>query len=167
MMIQLRQRWWTIWFVALLLPLLVGCGELLLFVEEEVVPAMNTAVAATPPATNQQPNQQPTQPEPSQIPDEIDGIPVITYDQLPPEAWATLALIHAGGPFPYNQDDSTFQNRERLLPLHPRGYYREYTVETPGARNRAARRIVAGEGGEFYYTDDHYASFWRIWNPSP
>ncbi|MCA9982332.1 MAG: ribonuclease, partial [Anaerolineales bacterium] len=65
----------------------------------------------------------------------------------------------------YNKDGSTFQNREGLLPSQPRGYYREYTVETPGSRDRGARRIVAGEGGEFYYTADHYASFARIWDP--
>jgi len=82
--------------------------------------------------------------------------------QLPPEARQTLALIRAGGPFPYPQDGKTFQNREKLLPKRERGYYREFTVKTPGARDRGARRIVAGRGGEFYYTDDHYRSFRRI-----
>ena len=81
---------------------------------------------------------------------------------LPPEARATLALIKAGGPFPYPQDGRTFGNREKLLPLRGRGYYREYTVRTPGARDRGARRIVAGRDGEFYYTADHYRSFRRI-----
>jgi ribonuclease T1 len=82
--------------------------------------------------------------------------------QLPKEARETLALIRAGGPFPYPQDGKTFQNREKLLPQRSRGYYREYTVKTPGARDRGARRIVAGNGGEFYYTADHYRSFQRI-----
>jgi ribonuclease T1 len=86
----------------------------------------------------------------------------ITVKQLPPEARQTLALVKAGGPFPYAQDGITFQNREKLLPRRERGYYREYTVKTPGARDRGARRIVAGRGGEFYYTDDHYRSFRRI-----
>ncbi|MGQ0511314.1 MAG: ribonuclease domain-containing protein [Betaproteobacteria bacterium] len=84
---------------------------------------------------------------------------------LPPEARATLALIRKGGPFPYQKDGSTFGNREGLLPRRPRGYYREFTVKTPGSRDRGARRIVAGGGrspGEFYYTDDHYRSFRRI-----
>ena len=81
---------------------------------------------------------------------------------LPPEARATLALIKAGGPFPYPQDGRVFSNRERLLPLERRGYYREYTVRTPGVRGRGARRIVAGAGGEHYYTADHYRSFKRI-----
>jgi ribonuclease T1 len=81
---------------------------------------------------------------------------------LPPEARQTLALIRAGGPFPYQRDGSVFGNREGLLPRRSRGYYREYTVRTPGARDRGARRIVAGKGGEFYYTADHYRSFRRI-----
>ena len=82
--------------------------------------------------------------------------------ELPIEARATLELIKAGGPFPYPQDHRPFGNREQLLPLKPRGYYREYTVRTPGVRDRGARRIVAGSGGEYYYTADHYRSFRRI-----
>jgi len=81
---------------------------------------------------------------------------------LPAEARQTLALIKAGGPFPYQKDGSVFGNREALLPKRERGYYREYTVKTPGAKDRGARRIVAGRGGEYYYTDDHYRSFRRI-----
>jgi len=81
---------------------------------------------------------------------------------LPREAQATLALIKAGGPFAYAKDGSVFGNRERMLPPRQRGYYREYTVRTPGARDRGARRIVAGTPGEYYYSDDHYNSFRRI-----
>ena len=83
---------------------------------------------------------------------------------LPPEAIETLALIQRGGPFPYRKDGTTFQNRERLLPTKPRDYYREYTVPTPGARDRGARRIVAGGNPPevFYYTADHYSSFRQI-----
>jgi len=81
---------------------------------------------------------------------------------LPGEARQTLELIRNNGPFPYKQDGSTFGNREKRLPLRASGYYREYTVKTPGARDRGARRIVAGNGGEFYYTEDHYRSFVRI-----
>jgi ribonuclease T1 len=86
----------------------------------------------------------------------------VALADLPPEARATLALIRAGGPFPHPQDGRSFGNRERRLPAKARGYYREYTVRTPGARDRGARRIVAGRGGEYYYTADHYRSFQRI-----
>ena len=83
---------------------------------------------------------------------------------LPPEAVATLEAIERGGPFPYDRDGTVFQNRERLLPERPRGYYREYTVITPGSRDRGARRIVAGgqPPETYYYTDDHYRSFRRV-----
>ena len=82
--------------------------------------------------------------------------------QLPPEARYTLEVIRKNGPFTYQQDGSVFRNREGLLPKRERGYYREYTVKTPGAKDRGARRIVAGRAGEFYYTEDHYRSFRRI-----
>jgi len=99
------------------------------------------------------------------------GIGWVDLRDLPREALETLNLIRAGGPFPYTQDGTVFQNRERLLPQRPRGYYTEYTVRTPGARNRAARRIVAGgdpkASGEYYYTDDHYNSFRRIREERP
>ena len=81
---------------------------------------------------------------------------------LPPEARETIALIRKGGPFPYAKDGAAFANREALLPKKARGYYREFTVKTPGGRDRGARRIVAGSGGEFYYTEDHYRSFKRV-----
>lgn len=91
----------------------------------------------------------------------------IALAQLPAEAQATHQLIRAGGPFPYSKDGVVFGNRERSLPSHPRGYYREYTVPTPRARNRGARRIVCGgkvptQPEACYYTGDHYASFSRI-----
>lgn len=82
--------------------------------------------------------------------------------ELPREARETLVLIRKGGPFPYRQDGTPFGNREKKLPPRERGYYREYTVPTPLARDRRARRIVAGRGGEYYYSDDHYNSFRRI-----
>lgn len=91
-----------------------------------------------------------------------DDLPVVYENQLPREARTTLRLIEEGGPFPYDKDGSVFQNREGLLPSERRGYYREYTVITPGEDDRGARRIVAGEEGELYYTDDHYDSFQRI-----
>ena len=90
------------------------------------------------------------------------AIGTIPAAQLPAEARETLRLIRSGGPFPYSKDGIVFGNRERLLPRKPHGYYREYTVRTPGARDRGARRIISGQAGEQYYTDDHYRSFKRI-----
>jgi ribonuclease T1 len=94
-------------------------------------------------------------------------INTVALAELPAEARNTQQLIRSGGPFPYAKDGTVFGNRERLLPRHPRGWYREYTVKTPGSRDRGARRIVCG--GEpattpqaCYYTADHYASFRRI-----
>ena len=90
----------------------------------------------------------------------------IALAELPPQGRATYALIREGGPFPYDKDGTVFGNRERLLPAHRRGYYREYTVRTPGSRNRGARRIVCGgkprTPDACYYTSDHYASFREI-----
>jgi ribonuclease T1 len=86
----------------------------------------------------------------------------VRFSDLPAQARETLALIRAGGPFPYARDGAVFGNREGQLPKRRRGYYHEYTVKTPGTRDRGARRIVAGERGELYYTDDHYRSFKRV-----
>lgn len=87
------------------------------------------------------------------------GMGTVRESQLPPEARGTLALIDKGGPFPYAKDGVVFGNFEGRLPGHQRGYYHEYTVRTPGSRDRGARRIVTGQSGETYYTDDHYNSF--------
>jgi ribonuclease T1 len=87
------------------------------------------------------------------------GLRTISPGRLPPEARETLRLIAAGGPYPYREDGVVFQNRERLLPGEPSGYYREFTVPTPGSANRGARRIIAGKNGERYYTADHYRTF--------
>jgi ribonuclease T1 len=78
---------------------------------------------------------------------------------LPPEATDTVNLIKKGGPYPYPQDDGIFSNREGVLPSCASDYYREYTVETPGSPDRGARRFVKGDGGEYFYTDDHYSTF--------
>lgn len=94
------------------------------------------------------------------------GLPEVNLDQLPREAQQTMALIREGGPFPYEKDGAVFGNYEGVLPRQKRGYYREYTVKTPRARNRGARRIISGgeprSSGEYYYTSDHYKSFRRI-----
>ena len=86
----------------------------------------------------------------------------VDLGQLPVQARDTVDLIRKGGPYPYARDGVAFRNREGQLPREKRGYYREFTVKTPGERTRGARRIIAGKGGELYYTDDHYAHFRRI-----
>ncbi|MDA3643452.1 ribonuclease [Saccharopolyspora indica] len=83
----------------------------------------------------------------------------VNLSELPPEATDTVNLIKKGGPYPYPQDGTVFQNREGILPDCETGYYREYTVETPGSDDRGARRFVVGEAGEYFYTEDHYESF--------
>jgi ribonuclease T1 len=94
----------------------------------------------------------------------IGGLPLMAATDLPKEGRDTLAQIRRGGPYPYAKDGSIFANRERALPRQPRGYYREYTVKTPGARDRGARRIICGGKQQLacYYTGDHYASFKSI-----
>ena len=91
---------------------------------------------------------------------------IVALAFLPKEGQSTLMLIKQGGPFPYAKDGAVFGNYERRLPMQKRGYYHEYTVKTPKARNRGARRIIAGgqamTSGEYYYTDDHYNSFKKI-----
>ena len=90
------------------------------------------------------------------------AVPAVSAANLPPEARQTITMIRRGGPYAYDRDGIVFNNFERLLPQKARGYYREYTVPTPGLTHRGARRIVAGGDGELYYTDDHYRSFRRI-----
>jgi ribonuclease T1 len=97
----------------------------------------------------------------SYYPDNADSAG-IKISRLPLEARDTFQLIKQGGPFPYSRDGIVFGNRERQLPKRPRGYYHEYTVKTPGARNRGARRIICGAFPECYYTEDHYQTFKRI-----
>jgi ribonuclease T1 len=94
------------------------------------------------------------------------GVLTVSVAELPRQGMETYRLIRQGGPFPHEKDGVVFGNRERLLPSQKRGYYREYTVPTPGARGRGARRIVCGgpprEPDACYYTADHYSSFRRI-----
>ncbi|MEV7418910.1 ribonuclease domain-containing protein [Streptomyces sp. NPDC089919] len=96
---------------------------------------------------------------PVRTPDWAGGLPVVRAAELPPQARDTLLLIDRGGPYPYRQDGTVFGNFERVLPRQKRGYYHEYTVRTPGSRDRGARRLVTGQGGELFYTGDHYKSF--------
>ncbi len=94
------------------------------------------------------------------------AIPSCDLSSLPSQASDTLDLIHSGGPFPYDQDGTVFQNREGILPSESTGYYHEYTVTTPGSPDRGARRLIGGGAlttpQYVYYTDDHYASFCEV-----
>lgn len=101
------------------------------------------------------------------LPGELPDAPASAVpESLPRETYDTVALVRRGGPFPHRQDGDTFGNRENRLPRKPRGYYREYTVDTPGLSHRGARRIVTGGDPPevWYYTDDHYDSF-RTFDP--
>jgi ribonuclease T1 len=95
-----------------------------------------------------------------------EALGTIAEASLPREARSTLALIRRGGPFPYSRDGVVFENRERRLPAAPRGSYHEYTVPTPGARDRGPRRLVAARDGAIYWSPDHYRTFLRV-EPSP
>ena len=100
-------------------------------------------------------------------PGDLGGAGVVALAALPEQARATHRTILAGGPFPFAKDGTVFGNRERLLPSKARGHYREYTVKTPGSRDRGARRIICGgkpatQPEACFYTEDHYASFRRI-----
>jgi ribonuclease T1 len=90
------------------------------------------------------------------------GLPTMTVATLPAPARSVLAVIDNGGPFRYRQDDTVFGNFEGLLPKRPSGYYREYTVVTPGSSDRGERRLVVGRNGDVYYTSDHYESFRQV-----
>lgn len=119
--------------------------------------ALIAAIANGPPATVLPDRPNPTAAMSSRT--APDDLGVVELAGLPDEALETIALITAGGPFPFGGDGAIFENRERLLPERPRGYYREYTVPTPGSDDRGARRIVTGRDGEMYWTTDHYDSF--------
>lgn len=99
------------------------------------------------------------------VPSWAKGMKTVPRDRLPAEARKTLDLIDKGGPFPYEKDGTVFGNYENRLPKQTRGYYREYTVPTPGARNRGARRIITGTHAERYYTGDHYETFEAVVQP--
>lgn len=137
--------------LALVLAVLVGLTGCSLDLAE---PATQPTTGATSGAVDSQAAQERVDP--------ASGLDWINEADLPPEAVEILALIDAGGPYDYDKDGSVFGNFEGLLPERQRGWYREYTVETPGLNHRGARRIVTGGEDEFYWTADHYESFERI-----
>lgn len=146
-----RYRWLLVLVAAAMLVawLVSGGGQ-------EPEPGGSTATESSP-----SPSSSPSS-SPSPGTDPESGLPYVDEASLPAEARDVLDRIDAGGPFTYpDNDDVTFENREELLPDRPVGYYREYTVET-APRVRGPRRIVTGDGGEYYWTDDHYDSFSRI-----
>jgi len=94
--------------------------------------------------------------------DPASGLPLVDLASLTAEARRTVTLVDRGGPFPYRRDGVVFDNRQRVLPRQAAGYYHEYTVPTPGSDDRGARRLVTGDRGEVFYTDDHYLTFARV-----
>jgi ribonuclease T1 len=140
------------WFALLLATAMAiaACGLALPPADSATAPPTRPTAATEVPAT------------PSADTDPDSGLPLVSLADLPPEAAETIGLVAAGGSFPYPQDGAVFENREGLLPEADRGHYHEYTVETPGSADRGARRIVVGNEGEWYWTDDHYATFRRI-----
>ncbi|GEM_PF-182638 len=162
-----RSPWTLLAGLGLVILVTLATGQLPQgLVEELTGPAPVTAIAPAPEASAPGPGSSEASPAITARPTSASGLPAIRLDELPPEARETIRRIRQGGPFPFRKDGSVFQNREGLLPSKPRGYYREYTVITPGEDDRGARRIVAGEGGELYYTEDHYNSFWEVVEPA-
>ena len=144
------------WIPWLLLATVV-IGGWMAWPRQQAVPAPGGhEVVHSPPPTAPERQPEEAAPPPPDVQDS-DGLPAF----LPPEARDTIALVQRDGPFPHRQDGGVFGNREGRLPRKPRGWYREYTVATPGLRHRGARRIVTGGDPprEWYYTDDHYDSF--------
>ena len=155
-----RYRWLLLLVAAVMLVawLVTGGGQ-------EPEPGGSTATDPSSPSSSPSPSFSPSHDftetnTPSTEPEV--GLPSVRLADLPPEAARIVDLIDRGGPFDEDEDGGTFRNDEEILPDQPRGYYREYTVPTPGSDGRGARRIVAGEGGELYWTGDHYNSFSRI-----
>jgi ribonuclease T1 len=138
-----------VWLALLLLAVLSACGGTGSGVGE--APSTSRTVDATTALVAHFPGA-------DQPPSDWNGS-TVSLDDVPPEVLSTLQLITNDGPYPYSQDGSTFQNREGNLPANPGGFYREYTVETPGSPDRGARRLVVGDDRAIYYTDDHYESF--------
>jgi ribonuclease T1 len=154
------------WMVLVAAALLAAVALTTFRTADDIVPGAPVASDPARDASKQTlPGASPPLEAPPPMADVASPAPAAAYpDFLPAEAIDTLRLIERGGPYPYRQDDGVFGNREGRLPRQARDYYREYTVETPGSRDRGARRIVAGGRPpvEYFYTDDHYRSFRRF-----
>ena len=136
-------QWWVV-ALMLTVALLGGCSTAVISADPTSAPTTGASQRDLAPA------------------EATSGLPTIAVTELPAQGVQTLELIADGGPFPYDRDGVTFLNREGILPSRPSGFYREYTVVTPGSKDRGARRIVAGENGSRFYTDDHYDSFREV-----
>jgi len=141
----------TVVVVVLVGTLLTACGSTPKGSTTYGPGAAGTGVAATP---SDAPQLAPSAP--------VSGLRTMLVSQLPKQGVDTLRLVASDGPFPFSKDGVTFSNREGLLPQHASGWYREFTVITPGSSDRGARRIIAGDDGGRFYTDDHYASFREV-----
>ncbi|MEU8763890.1 ribonuclease domain-containing protein [Streptomyces sp. NPDC048659] len=130
--------------------------------ESTATAAPSRTTDAAPPAGSRSPGSAPGTRSPGAAATRFSTLPTVREGALPAEARRTLTLIRDGGPFPYAKDGTVFSNFEKVLPRRKRGYYHEYTVKTPGSRDRGARRIVTGTEGDVYYTDDHYESFREV-----
>lgn len=128
----------------------------------QTFPSTPTSAPTAASETDAPASDHPSAADPTGSTDPTSGLPWVSLGALPPEVQDTLDAIDAGPPYPYDRDGVTFENREGLLPDEEYGYYQEFTVATPGSDDRGARRVVWGLADEFYYTDDHYASFVRI-----
>lgn len=131
----------------------VGCSG------KNPAPAAATTDASPGPLVDAAPSGAASSAVPVPTPGWAKGMATVRAGALPQQARDVLALIDKGGPYQYRQDGTVFGNFEKVLPKQKRGHYHEFTVRTPGERDRGARRIVTGEGGEFFYTDDHYKTF--------
>jgi ribonuclease T1 len=132
--------------VPLLAVVLAACGA--------TAAGTSASVATAPASTSAAGSLAPAQP--------TTDLRTVVVAKLPAEAVGTLRLIASDGPYPFAKDGATFSNREGLLPRHSSGWYREFTVVTPGSGDRGARRIIAGQDGSRFYTSDHYASFREV-----
>ena len=152
------QRWWPWLLLALL-----GASFWLAGKAPRDMASVDGVTTAAIEGVSAETDAAPTSPSPAVVPP-ANHLP----DFLPPEAHDTIAMVRRGGPFPHRQDGGHFGNREGRLPRQSRGWYREYTVETPGLQHRGGRRIVTGgtPPTQWYYTDDHYDSFHRF-DPGP
>ena len=138
-----RSRRWSIWIMALLSAVVVGCSA----PEHLASASSNATMTSAPVMTTTQPS---------------DGLSTIAEDELPTQARQTLKLIDAGGPFPFSRDGIVYHNNSDALPHHKDGWYHEYTVATPGIHGRGPRRIVCGSDSACFWTPDHYSTFKRI-----